>query len=59
MISNSPWKSSTIPFGEKQRILRLPDIYKHSVGLFLFKYKHEPLPDMFRDFFVRNDDIHS
>ena len=59
IISNTPWRSSTIPFCKKNRILRLPDIYKNSVGLFMFKFKHELLPDMFNNFFLRNDDFHT
>ena len=25
----------------------------------MYKYKHELLPDMFRDFFIKNDEVHS
>ena len=59
IISNTPKKSSTINFCNKNLILRLPDIYKNSVGLFMFKFKNNLLPNIFDTFFSQNDRFHT
>ena len=59
IISNTPRRSSTIPFCTKFSILRLPEIYRNSVGIFMYKFKNHLLPDIFNSFFSRNLDYHS
>ena len=59
IISNTPPRSSTIPFCTKFSILRLPEIYQNSVGVFMYKYKNHLLPDIFKNFFTTNSDLHS
>ena len=46
------------PLFAELRILPLANIYVYSVQLFLFKFYHDLLPDVFANFFVRNGDIH-
>jgi hypothetical protein len=58
IIGNLPWKSSTIPFCKKNIILRLPDLYHHSLGLFMFKYNRALLPNIFSNFFTTNQECH-
>jgi hypothetical protein len=58
IISNTPRRSSTIPFCSKFSILRLPEIYLNSIGIFMYKYKTGLLPDIFRNFFHKNNDFH-
>ena len=59
IISNTPRRCSTIDFCKKFGILRLPQIYQNSVGLFMFKYTNGLLPDIFVNFFTRNQFYHS
>ena len=59
IISNTPRRCSTIDFCKKFCILRLPEIYQNSVGLFMFKFTHGLLPDIFLNFFTRNQFYHS
>ena len=39
-------------------MLRLPDIYQYSATIFMFRYKKELLPPIFKNFFKYNKDIH-
>jgi hypothetical protein len=59
IISNTPHRSSTIPFCSKFAILRLPEIYLNSVGIFMYKYVTGLLPKIFNDFFNKNEDVHT
>jgi hypothetical protein len=59
IISNTPRKSSTVNFCKTNLILRLPDIYKNSMGLFMFKLKKNLLPNIFENCFSQNDRFHS
>jgi hypothetical protein len=59
LISNTPRRSSTIEFCKTHKIFRLPDIHKFAIGLFMFKYNHGLLPEIFHNFFTRNQDHHS
>jgi hypothetical protein len=59
IISNTPRRSSTIDFCKNNQIFRLPDIHKFAIGLFMFKYKQGLLPEIFSNFFSKNQDNHS
>ena len=59
IISNTPRRSSTLPYCKKHSILRLPEIYQNSVGIFMYKYQSGLLPEIFNDFFSKNHDFHS
>ena len=50
--------SHTDPIFRKLRLLKLCQIYLYSVQLFMFKYHHQTLPDIFNDFFIRNSSFH-
>ena len=59
IISNTPSRVSTIPFCTKFGILRLPEIYLNSVGIFMFKFKSGLLPPIFTNFFHKNENVHA
>jgi hypothetical protein len=40
------------------RILRIPDIYKFSVIIFMFRYKNGTLPSIFDNYFIENRALH-
>ena len=40
------------------RILRLPELHKFIVLTFMFKYKNNLLPTVFKDFYHENKDYH-
>jgi hypothetical protein len=59
IISYTPRRCSTIPFCTKYSILRLPEIYQNSIGIFMYKYKTGLLPNIFDNFFTKNNDYHT
>jgi hypothetical protein len=59
LIANIPRRASSLPFCKLHSILRLPELYKLSVAIFMFKYKHGMLPVIFQNFFITNSDIHT
>ena len=44
---------------QKLELMKVPEIYIYFVQLFMFKYSHSLLPNIFNDFFVKNITIHS
>jgi hypothetical protein len=44
---------------QKLKILRLPDIYKYSVLIFLYQFKNNLLPPTFKNFYSENREFHS
>ena len=59
MCSNSHWLEHTPPLFKKFNTLTIYDIHKLTVGLFMYNYSHDNLPDTFSDYFVRNRSIHN
>ena len=59
IISNTPRRNSTIDFCKNHKILRLPEIHKNAIGLFMFKFNNGLLPTIFSNFFTRNQDHHT
>ena len=51
-------RSHSLPLFQELKILRIPDIYIYTVGLFMYKYVHRMLPPIF-DMFAYNHDIHT
>lgn len=58
-INNLAYKLSTKPFFKNLKILKLHQIYKYSVGIFIYKVRNHLCPSMFDNFFQTNDLIHS
>ena len=59
IISGTPRRSSTIPYCKLHQILRLPNVHKNSIGIFMFKSQNGLFPDIFRDFFTKNNELHT
>ena len=49
----------TAPLRKKMKIFTLSEIYIYSVELFMFKYQHLLLPNVFSSFFTLNKDVHA
>jgi hypothetical protein len=58
IIENIKRRNSTKEAFKSHRLLRLPDIYKYSVLIFVYKYKNGLLPDIFNGFYIENQQIH-
>ena len=61
MINNVRARCSSTPFFREMEILKLSEIHILVVGIFIFmhKFKHNTLPDIFSNFFTENSDHHS
>jgi hypothetical protein len=58
LITNTKKGNYTLTQSKELRILRLPDIYIHTVTIFMFKYHHHMLPDSLTTLFIKNNTIH-
>ena len=58
-ISNSHYRSHTGPLFSKHDILTLNDMFNLELGVFMFKYSSNELPNVFNDFFMKRSDIHN
>ena len=59
VIAGEKRYSHTDPIFNKLKILKFQQIYLYSVQLFVFKFHHNQLPDMFENYFIRNRSFHS
>ena len=58
LICNIKRRDSTKQMFKQLNILRMPQIRDHTIGLFMYKYRNNLLPDIFNDFFETNKDTH-
>ena len=58
IIVSAPYKAPSKPIFDKLNILDMNSIYFYNTALFMFKYEHSILPDVFLIFFRRNYDVH-
>ena len=59
IIENIKWRDSTKRAFHNLKLLRLPDIYKFSVLIFVYKHKNGLLPMIFEPFYIENRQIHN
>jgi len=53
------WSVSTKPIFRTYNILRLSDIYKFQISLFMFRYHHKLLPRTFDGYFCQGIAVHN
>jgi hypothetical protein len=58
LIANIKKHGSSRPFCKKNYLLRLPDIFSLTSGLFMFKYTNSLLPPTFNNLFNKNCTFH-
>ena len=58
-ISNSHYRSHTAPLFSKYDILTVNDMYNLELGVFMFKYSINELPNVFNQYFKKRSDIHN
>ena len=57
-ISKSHYRSHTQPLFAKYNILNVNDMYSLELGVFMYKYSINDLPNAFIDYFTKRSDIH-
>ena len=59
LVSSAKRLAHTKPLFKKLKLLKLSDIYILNIMLFMFKFRHSLLPQVFDDMFVLNRDVHN
>ena len=59
LICHKKKHESSAPLFEKLNLLHISEIYIYTVQLFVYKFHHNCLPEIFDNFFIKNRDIHS
>ena len=59
IITNSSFLSHSNPLFMKLKVLPIFQLYEYNLGIFMFLYHKELLPDLFNSLFVKNMDIHN
>ena len=59
IITSSPFKAHTGPLFEMLRLLKLCDIYKYHLNIFMFKIFRRISPSVVMSMFVLNCDVHN
>ena len=49
----------TGPIRKAFNLLSLHEMYAYAIQLFMFKFHHKRVPDVFNSFFIRNNEIHN
>ena len=57
-MENIRGRDSTRAAFKKLKLLRLPDIYKFSALIFVYKHKNGLLPNIFEGFYTENRAVH-
>ena len=58
IITNSHYIAHTDPLFSKLKLLKLDDLYKHQLGIFIYKAASSKLPDSMSSLFTRIQNIH-
>ena len=43
----------------ENKVMKMDELYKYSVAIFIYKYRNEKLPPVFKNFLPKNSDSHS
>ena len=58
IITSTKRRDSSSPVFKKLGILKLPDLFKYSASLFMYKFNEGKLPLVFDIFFTKNREVH-
>ena len=58
IIHNIKRRNSTKLSFQQLKLLRLPELYKYSALIFLYKFKNDLLPTIFKNFYAENRQFH-
>ena len=58
IITCSPFRAHTEPLYFENKILNVSDISDYTIGIFLYECLYGNIPDIFRNYFQRNVDVH-
>ena len=57
IITNSHYRSHTGPLFAKNNLLNVTDIYTLELGVFIYEYSINDLPEAFKEYFMKRSDI--
>ena len=58
MITSAPYKAHTAPLFLDTKILNIYQINEYMTSMFMYKYNHDLLPNVFKGMFLRGEDVH-
>ena len=58
IIMTAKGSSPTTPLFQKLGIIKLPDLYRYNMSIFMYKYQNKDLPPAFEKNFTHGTDIH-
>jgi len=59
IISGSHYRAHTSDLFANNKLLNMQQIYQYSIGIFMFKYCNDELPNLFANMFQKNSGIHT
>ena len=59
LIVNVSRREKSTPYFKKLNIIKLPDVYKNNVSIFMYHYLNNNLPETFSDYFIMANSIHN
>ena len=59
IVNNAGYLDPTTPLFANFNILKLNDLYYHRLGIFMYKYTHNMLPQTFNHLFSLTSSVHS
>ena len=59
IISGSHYSAHTSDYFANNKLLNMQQIYQYSIGIFMFKYCNDELPNLFANMFQKNSGIHT
>ena len=59
IVTCSPYRAHSKPLLVANKVFSVHEINVYIVGMFMYKYCNNGLPDIFNDFFQRNSEIHN
>ena len=58
LIASIPRRGSSLSYCKKHNLLRLPELFTYTAGIFMFKYSNSLLPPTFNNLFNKNRTFH-
>ena len=59
IVTCSPYRAHSKPLLVANKVLSVHELNVYIVGIFMYKYCNDDVPDIFNDFFQRNSELHN
>ena len=59
IVNNAEYLAHTNDLFRRSGILKVTDLFNYNVGIFMYKFSSNNLPDIFLEMFIRNNSVHN